>query len=344
MNVLLNHLFTPLQSKSVCVNGFCMRPKVSVLCSDVSMFALVVSFLLRRTPHAADMSFNSSSTSSERPHYYCSNSELRLFISIGMITAKTLFLPLSAFILFQGYRRWRRQRSFKTTSHSDFFTYHLAVMEMFWGLGFICYLCGTNNDYVELMTVGLCALSLTFYGELSFHILACVERYLAVVHPIIYMQLRNDRGMRIRNFTISCVWLLCFGLISFCVDLSGHYTFISMLCSLVFSIIVVSFCSLSVLHGLIRPGPGEGREEKQRVDPLKHRAFVTITAISSVLWVWFVGVLVAIALSHSPVLSDSIGCVVMASVGWFNLPTSLMSPLLYLHRKGKLSCCYNKPE
>ncbi|KAJ4945014.1 hypothetical protein JOQ06_013553 [Pogonophryne albipinna] len=61
------------------------------------------------------------------------------------------------------------------------------------------------------------------YGESLFHVLTCLERYLAVVRPIIYLRLRNVQGVRIRNISIG----------------------------------------LSVLCVLIRPGPGDGERVDQ---------------------------------------------------------------------------------
>lgn len=47
-------------------------------------------------------------------------------------------------------------------------------------------------------------------GEILFHILTCVERCLAVVHPVPYLRLKNKRGVRIQAVSTGCVWLLRF--------------------------------------------------------------------------------------------------------------------------------------
>ncbi len=291
------------------------------------------------------MSANSSSTSnsSNFPFYYCSNSKVSFNISIAIGVVRTILtLPLYTLVLYLGHQRWRQQRSFKTTSHSDIFTYHMAALDLIWIMGFCFYFCGTYANLSEMIIVALCALFISFYGEASFHLLTCVERYLAVVHPITYMRLRQSDGVRIRNISIRCVWLLCFGSMGVMVLYMPNYPTIPFFCLLVFSLIVVSFCSLSVLCVLIHPGPGKGDKEKEFVDQSKRRAFHTITAIMAVLWLWFAGLLVSVALNASPLLSASVGCVVMTSTGWFNLPSSLVLPLLCLHRAGKLSSrCYN---
>ena len=104
--------------------------------------------------------------------------------------------------------------------------------------------------------------NLTWYVKTFFHMLTCVERYLAVVHPVIYLSLRRERGIRIRNISFGCVWLLSFGasLISF------DNVLVNMDVSLfIFSLFVISFCSLSVLCVLIRPGPVEQGGDREIV-------------------------------------------------------------------------------
>ncbi|MEQ2233911.1 hypothetical protein ILYODFUR_026641 [Ilyodon furcidens] len=283
------------------------------------------------------MLINSSSFSPE-VNYFCSNSKDVFFISAGMIAVKTVIVLLCTFILYLGYQQWRQHHSGKTATHSDLFTYHLVVMELFWCPGSLLYAFGYYNDNKAMKVVAYCCFSFTFFGEVLFHLLTCVEWYLAVVHPVIYMSFRNSRGVRIRNISIGCVWLMCFGLIIFCVDERGENVLIVVLCITVVSIVVITFCSISVLRVLISPQTGKNAGKKRRISQSKLRAFHTVTAISSVLWLWFGGIFVSYALSVSTMFSIDVNCVIRASLGWFDLPTSLVSPLLYLHGAGKLFC------
>lgn len=286
---------------------------------------------------------NSSSSIFDDPLvYFCSKTEETVFISVSMVSVKILLiLPLSSFILRLAYQRWRQQGSLQKASLSDVFTYHLAVMELFSGLGLICYLCGRHVKSLLITTLGMSCFSFTFFGEMILHLLTCVERYLAVVHPILYLRLRNSHGFRIRDVSLGAVWLLCVGLTSLHADLSDAYLTISLFCALVVCISVVTFCSITVLRVLTRSGPGEGGGERQPVNQSKLRAFHTITAISSGLWLWFLGLLVFTAMSSSSLLSEDVGCVLRVSANWLNLPVSLMPPLLYLQREGKLPCSWD---
>ena len=252
-----------------------------------------------------------------------------------------LLLPFCVLVLYLGLQRWQQQSSTSTSamSHSDRFTYHVVAMELIAVLGAVLCCCGIYWYDFQITKVGHYLYSLTWSGETYFNILTCLERYLAVIHPIMYLSLRGERGVRIRNISIGCVWLLTtvglvpmsLGIVSFVVDF----------CLLILCLTVVVFCSLTVLYVLIRPGPGKQSEDRRRVDQSKQRAFYTIVAIlvvvlSRCLWnlVWV----------SFQVLGRSSECVIMVTEMWFNLPCSLVLPLLFLHRAGRLPCCKNNTK
>ncbi len=286
------------------------------------------------------MSVNSSSTSnfsnfSVQDFRGCANINIAYFVVKTIIT-----VPLSILILYLGHQRWRQQGSFKTMSHSDIFTYHTAAMELLFVLGGYLYALGMWANLLQMLQVAICLTCIGFYGVATLHIVTTVERYLAVVHPIIYLGLRNARGVRIRNISIGCVWLLCFGWMGATLKYLPDHALIPILCFLVFSLIVVSFCSLSMLCVLIRPGPGEGGRERQQTDQAKHRAFCLVAAIMGALCFQLIGLLVAFTMYNLPHLSKIDHCLLFAATSWCNLPSCLVLPLLYLQRAGKLSCCY----
>lgn len=114
-----------------------------------------------------------------------------------------------------------------------------------------------------------------------FHVLTCVEHFLAVVHPITYLSLRKKRVIRIRNVIIGCIWLFSFGVtIIMVLENSSLVVDFFLLTS---SMIIMSFCSLSVLCALISPGPGDQGRDQERVDQSKQRAFYTTVVILVVL-------------------------------------------------------------
>ncbi|KAI9524414.1 hypothetical protein NQZ68_018097 [Dissostichus eleginoides] len=218
-----------------------------------------------------------------------------IFLSF-YITSTLLILPICIFVLYLGFQRWRQWSSTSsTTSHSDIFTFHMVLMELVDYSGFTLVILGIHLVNENATSAGFIIMLLPWYGRAYFHVLTCVERYLAVVHPVTYLSLKGQRGVRIRN--------ICIG--------------------------------LSVLHVLIRPGPGEQGGDRTIVDQSKRRAFYTIVAILGVLLFRSCGNMALVVLT---VFNEGI-CVMVVSESWFTLPSSLVLPLLFLHRAGKLSCC-----
>ncbi|KAJ4948209.1 hypothetical protein JOQ06_019746 [Pogonophryne albipinna] len=209
--------------------------------------------------------------------------------------------PSLRFVLYLGFQRWRQQSSTSsTTSHSDIFTFHMVLMELVDYSGITLVILGFHLVNKNATSAGFIITLLPWYGRAYFHVLTCVERYLAVVHPVTYLNLKGQRGVRIRN--------ICIG--------------------------------MSVLHVLIRPGPGEQGGDRTIVDQSKRRAFYTIVAILGVLLLrscWNMALVVLIVFNEWP-------CVMMVSESWITLPSSLVLPLLFLHRAGKLSCCNKNPK
>ena len=270
--------------------------------------------------------------------FLCLTSEPSNFIfTTFCVILVLLLLPLCIFVLYLGLQRWREQRSTSAatmTSHSDSFTYHMVIMELAGVLGLILICCDIDGTRVDILIGANYLCGFVWKGEIFFHVLTCAERYLAVVHPIIYLSLKGERGVRIRNISIGCVWLLCFVATSlmFVEEISLHVSFII----LIFTLIIVSYFSLSVLCVLIRPGPGEQGGDRQRVDQSKHRAFYTILAILGALMLRFSWDLAWVIFN---LLERDIDCVLMVSSVWFNFPCILVLPLLFLHRAGASVCC-----
>ncbi|XP_040887660.1 uncharacterized protein LOC121177396 [Toxotes jaculatrix] len=280
---------------------------------------------------SVNSSTNASASSVQLSISSCLQSRRSHFIFTAFTVANMLLLPLFVLVLFIGCQRWRKQRSVSTaamTSHSDIFTYNLVALELISFLGAFFYCIGSLTDNESVIWAGMDMFSLSSPGQNLLHLFTCVERYLAVVHPIKYLGLKQSAGVRVRNISTGCVWLFCAGFLLVTKVLSRTVSGITSPCLLLVTLILVSFCSLSVLCVLIRPGPGTvgGAQSKQR-------AFCSIAAIMGVLLLRFVGILIGFAM-YLTELTDTL-CVVGTSAIWLTLPGSLVLPLLFLHRARK---------
>ncbi|XP_008434058.2 uncharacterized protein LOC103480698 [Poecilia reticulata] len=263
------------------------------------------------------------------------------------LTRMSLHLPLSVVILHLGLRRWQQRRSSSSAapmSHSDFFTHLAAVIELIDVLGCVLLFIGIHGDDSNAYFSGVVLSFFVWYGEMNVNVLTCVERYLAVAHPITYLKLRSDTGTRIRNMICCCFWFSSFiGIGLVVIGREAFYAFFL----LTLSLVVVSFCSLSVLCILIRPGPGEQGQNKPRVDPSKQRAFLTIVAILLVLLLRYVSEQQPSSSSSSSLLFSS-HCLQSKPSSFISIRILILLPLYAfilqhgLHRwKQKLSASHS---
>lgn len=257
-----------------------------------------------------------------------------------LITNGILLLPFYILVLCLGLRRWWQRRSSSTavlTSPSDSFTYHSVFMGLFGILGYLLVCSGISQGHIDLTLHGLTVCSFFWYGETLFHILTCLERYLAAVHPIIFLRIKREGGNKVGNISIGCIWLLCGGKQLMC--LTVEKAIIVDLVVVIISFTLVSFCSFSVLSVLIRPGPGDGG--RQCADKSKLRAFYIIMAILIVL---FLRLLWNFIIVFTFIRLQNVECAVILFGCWFNFPSSFVLPLLFLHRAGTLACSKNTYE
>ncbi|CAJ1048236.1 hypothetical protein EYF80_051682 [Xyrichtys novacula] len=272
--------------------------------------------------------------------FQCLTYRTSLYAISAFAIAQVLLLPFFILVL---YLSFQRQCSVSTnaTSHSDLFTYHSVAMQLNDFLGFMVFYVGMANNVPEMVLTGLNLMQIPYLGKAMFHVLTCLERYLAVVHPITYLRLKSPRGVTIRNTVIGCVWLISFGWLVVVNHCSTDLFFCLNIFILVFFLFVMSFCCIMILWTLKNPGPGTVRRNKERVDKSKQRAFYTVIAIMGVLLVRFGGNLAASIILDSNLNFDK--CNMSLGLGlWLELPSTLVLPLLFLHRIGKLQCCtYN---
>ncbi|KAK2899499.1 hypothetical protein Q8A73_012628 [Channa argus] len=150
------------------------------------------------------------SSNSHGQLFECTTSKVTVvtFITFS-ITNILILLPIFAHVLYLGYQRWRKPHHISTSasaaSSSDIFTYHIVVMEMIMILGCLSYCVGSFTDLKEMIVYGLAIFISTWSIKTYFHTLTCVAHYLAVVHPVTYLCLRNRSGVRIRNVCIGCI-------------------------------------------------------------------------------------------------------------------------------------------
>lgn len=220
-------------------------------------------------------------------------------------------------------------------SHSDCFAYQLSCMELFGVFGCTLNIGAVFGNHLSILLLGISLYTFTFLGESFYHVLTCVENYLAVVHPVTYMSLKNKRVITIRNIGTGCLWLLCAVVTGLLGDFEDVF-FIVNFTIVALSLIIVTFCSLSVLFVLIRPRPGEQGAGREWVVKSKRRAFYTILVMLALLVMklfWDMIWATIYASGHKN------NCTLILLNFWFNLPSSLVLPTIFVFKVGKTHCC-----
>lgn len=238
------------------------------------------------------------------------------------------------FVLYIAFQQCRKEHSHSsTTAQSDVFTFNMAAIQMVGVLGTSI---NTLSVHVwpDLPKVGIWLQSIMTIGQTLLHVLACFERYLAVVHPISYLHLKKN-GTIMRNISIVVVWLFSIGMV--CVQ---HYKIhVFGLLAIIFigilSFMLVLFFCASVLYVLICPGPGESSGGRKHIDQSKRSAFHTVAAITIALMFMFIPVFVLYMVYLFGHLNESELCLFGATILWIYFPSILVMPVLFLYHQTK---------
>ncbi len=167
-----------------------------------------------------------------------------------------------------------------------------------------------------------------------FQCLICVERYLAVVHPVIFLKYKP---LRYRVICCTLAWiitlvscLICLIILLFS-NITMHAWFFSM--QFIVYLPIQLFFLVAVLRALKQSGPGErGRDEKNH---MKRRAFYLILITTVNMTITYlpttISVIFTIVIHQFSVIFwvPSMICYVLAG---------FVQPIIYLHRAKKLSC------
>lgn len=273
------------------------------------------------------MLFTPSYNSSQHFHLFA------LHVSTALFIINIFILPLYLCVFLVSYQRWKKCR---IASHSDICTIHMCIQEVLVFFGFLLYVCAPYIRVSQLGHYGTFIMALMAPGTTLLHLLTCVERYLAVVYPVTYRGLKQKAGVKIRNLSIGCIWLLCLSLTCL-FDAFWVYTYF-LLVLLAISLLFVSFCSFSILVILMRPRPsGDVSRNTWQVDRKKRRAFNIVMLIGGVLLLKFMSAMITqvFYVKYLNVCPHEL----MWCLNWLNLPSMLLLPLVFLHRAGKLPSC-----
>ncbi len=215
---------------------------------------------------------------------------------------------------------------------SEFFVLNLSVCEIGNCLNMLPFV-------MSYWIVGLIKLSqflqgLSFTGRPLFQCVICVERYLAVVHPVIFLKYKP---LRYRVICCTAVWIITLGSCVCCVlvimfSTSDVHPWFSLLQFLLFLFIQL-FCLVAVLRALKQSGPGE-RGGERGGNHMKRRAFHLILITTVTMLITYVPYnIITLLNTLTKQNNHKLWFIVVVCY----LLASFVQPVVYLHRAGKLS-------
>ncbi|XP_056587671.1 C-C chemokine receptor type 8-like [Triplophysa dalaica] len=214
----------------------------------------------------------------------------------------------------------------------EFFLLNTAISDVLFFLDGLFFL--LSKLWLGFILLALFFQGLLFAGRPLFQCLICMERYLAVVHPVTFLKYKP---LRYRVMCCTAAWLICLGSCFFCLFtlMSGNTTAHVLHFSILFLILlpIQLFCLSAVLRALKQSGPG-AREREENL--MKKRAFylILLTTINMIfMYVPFIISGFITIVIHAYIPEVWIPAMLSYGLGGF------LQPVFYLHRCGKLTCC-----
>ncbi|KAE8279518.1 hypothetical protein D5F01_LYC23107 [Larimichthys crocea] len=265
---------------------------------------------------------SSNSTSSEEVHWNpCPSSTYGVNVFFIVEAINFLFgLPVNAWTV------WLVTCSSHSVQASKVFTLNLASLECAYIL--LCFLRPLN--YYVIRSTFLFTFNLFFYGLLSagrplFQACICLERYLGVVHPVVYLRYNS---VRTRLRALPLVWGLT---LLFCVCNILKLVFAFPILFLIL-LLLQGFCCVRILQVLLQPGPSDGT--KGQLDPAKKTAFITVLVIQVMMVLNYLPTVLAVPL-RGRLSKHGYQCQLLPAALSFSVFGSFVQPLMYLMRRGK---------
>ncbi|XP_056302926.1 uracil nucleotide/cysteinyl leukotriene receptor-like [Danio aesculapii] len=213
---------------------------------------------------------------------------------------------------------------------SEFFNLNYSVSETGNCLNNLCIVLSFWTSRLKTLKDFITGLTIT--GRPLFQFLMCVERYMAVVHPVTFLKYKP---LRYRVICCAVAWIFILGVCLVCMLLRSSNTMLYLwlvFLQFFFLLSIQLFFLVAVLRALKKSGPGEGKKEENH---MKRRAFylILITTVNMVITyapLCLTGLYSILSeLFTQAVWFPSVMCYILAG---------FVQPVLYLHRTGKLTC------
>ncbi|KAI5617502.1 hydroxycarboxylic acid receptor 2-like, partial [Silurus asotus] len=182
-----------------------------------------------------------------------------------------------------------------------------------------------NND--TYLSVTNFVLSLSWSGRPLIQTCICTEQYLAVRHPIIFLRYK---GIKYRIAAVVVVWFILIGYAA-CNQISQTFPDPFINSVFIITLIMISFCCVSVLFALKHPGPGDTHTGRDVGNQQKRNAFNTIfSALLLILFSYFPQAVLSVFTGCNDQLL--LKCNIIPLLTSFNIFGVMVTPLLKMYK------------
>ncbi|KAF4090635.1 hypothetical protein AMELA_G00054280 [Ameiurus melas] len=185
---------------------------------------------------------------------------------------------------------------------------------------------------------------LSWVGRPLLQTCICIERYLAVLHPVTFLRYK---GIKYRIAATVAAWLMAS---AYGVNLANAMIFPDYIYTFVFIIAlsVVSFCCVSVLCALKHPGPGDTHISKRTGrdggNQQKRNAFKTIFSALLLILFTYLPQTILIFFNGTGVDQILFVCSVVPFINSVNVFGVIITPLLKLYKESHQQCLKHQKE
>ncbi|XP_026089813.1 G-protein coupled receptor 35-like [Carassius auratus] len=216
---------------------------------------------------------------------------------------------------------------------SEYLNFNNSLCEICISLDFLIFILASYIS--SLFPLAMFLQGLTITGRPLFQSLICIERYLAVVHPVTFLKYKP---LRYRVICCIAAWIITLGSCLFCLimfffsTVAMHACFYSV--QFLLYLPIQLFCLVAVLRALKQSGPGERGREREEKNHMKTRAFYLILITTVTMTITYVPTTVT---GIFTIVLDQLNLIVWIPSMICFILAGFVQPVLYLHRAGKLS-------
>ncbi|KAM3600076.1 uncharacterized protein V6R79_017008 [Siganus canaliculatus] len=263
---------------------------------------------------------------------YCKNMPAALIWYLGLqLTNMFLGIPANIMVL------WLIHKNKGDCSSSDIFIFQLAILDVLFCFGLPLELAGTVFLTPSSIWVAMRIFFALKDSSPLFLSCICLDRYVAVVHPIIFTKLK-DRQYRTALALVVWLVILAYTAAKFVGNIVNFDKVFTAMILTAFAFMM--FCNIAILWVLRQSGPG-----RDEMHPVKKRAFKMVLIILAIILFNYLPSVALHPFKHYFSFDVFRCCVQYVAFGFLNISSSIQ-PMLYLSKEKllcSLSCCQTKP-